>query len=53
MKELRQFVPVASLAYPAQAQVVRIVMEHMATAGACVKQTGHFFGEPDPNLPPI
>lgn len=40
-----------SLQIAAQARVVRVVVEHTETVGTYVKQTGHFFGELDPNLP--
>lgn len=40
-----------SLQIAAQARVVRVVVEHTETVGTYAKQTGHFFGELDPNLP--
>jgi hypothetical protein len=51
MKALCQLLLAVSVAYPAQARVVRIVIDHTEAAGRYVKQTGHFFGELDPSLP--
>ena len=50
MRKLRLgiFILIAQLA---RARVVRVVMEHTEASGTYVKQTGHFFGELDPNLP--